>query len=419
MDSIQKMKLFLINLYTKIITTDNFYTNKKLYISFTFFFFVITFILFGWTQDFFCFDNSIKGDLFGQLGDFSGGILGPIFALISILLLIKTLNQQQNVTKENKILTETQRFNDLFFELVNLYQEQTKELQDTEICEVTENGKTRNVTFNCNNKDFFDINKRKAQKNFKPQASYLKNTRLAQNAYSTFYLEHKSKLAIYYRTLYRIFDLIHNSKTLEEDSRKEYAKIVRAQLTESELFFLRYNALTYYGENFIVLLNRYNILKHLPHFELLEFKDWWEHLSVDERSSIDVLFCIMKDLIKRADRDCLFNRQQVPIPSLRYSIYITLINKSDLVIEIKIKTKKLNTTNGYKGLDKFTNDQIQALLDCFIKELIVYSNFKKFNNPTDLKFYSLPILIKGNTVTIISGVKNEKHEKLNFRSIER
>ena len=157
----------------------------------------------------------------------------------------------------------------------------------------------------------------------------------------------------------------------------------------------------------------------MPHFELLEFKDWWEHLSVDERSSIDVLFCIMKDLIKRADRDCLFNRQQVPIPSLRYSIYITLINKSDLVIEIKIKTKKLNTTNGYKGLDKFTNDQIQALLDCFIKELIVYSNFKKFNNPTDLKFYSLPILIKGNTVTIISGVKNEKHEKLNFRSIER
>ncbi len=398
---------------------DNLSTNKWFYISFTSVFFVVTFVLFGWAQDFFCFQNSIQADLFGQIGDFSGGILGTIFALISTLLLIRTFHRQQQVTKENKTLIETQRFNDLFFQLLNLYQGQTKELQDSDEYEQTDkDGKTQKVTYNCNNKDFFDFNKEKAQKSFIPQANYRNNIRHAQKTYSSFYFEHKSKLAIYYRTLYRIFDLIDHSNLLEEDSKKNYAKIVRAQLTESELFFLRYNALTYYGNNFVFLLNRYNVLKHLPHFELLEFKDWWEHLTNEERSSVDVLFCMIKDLIKDAEQECLYERQQVQIPALNHSVYINLLDKSDLFIEIKIKTTKTNTANDYIGLDKFTNEQIQALLDCFLKELLVYSNFKAFNNLSDLQFYSTPITVKGHTTTILSGVRNIKQEKLHFKFVE-
>ncbi len=400
---------------SKVSKIENLYFNKWTYILLTVIFFSCTIFLFSWKRDLFFFEYSIKNDLFGQFGDFSGGVLGTIFALISTLLLLRTLYQQQQITNENKRLTETQRFNDLFFEILNLYQEQTKELQDEGIYEKEVEGVLTQYEHSCNNKDFFDFNMYKVQKSFTPQSSYSKNQREAQNVYSTFFLENKSKLAIYYRTLYRIFDLIHNSKLLDEESKRNYSKIVRAQLTESELFFLRYNSMTYYGKNFIQYLNRYNILKHLPHFELLEFKDWWEHLNSAEKTSIDVLFCIIKDMIKDAETKNIYITQQVPIPSLKYSIYITFIDQSNLAIEFRVKSKNTNTTNDYKGFEKFKNEEIQALLDCFLKELVLFSNFKSFNNPADLKFLSPTIVTKSNTTTITSCVKNTKNNKLRFR----
>ncbi len=400
---------------SKVSKIENLYFNKWTYILLTVIFFSCTIFLFSWKRDLFFFEYSIKNDLFGQFGDFSGGVLGTIFALISTLLLLRTLYQQQQITNENKRLTETQRFDDLFFEILNLYQEQTKELQDEGIYEKEVEGVLTQYEHSCNNKDFFDFNMYKVQKSFTPQSSYSKNQREAQNVYSTFFLENKSKLAIYYRTLYRIFDLIHNSKLLDEESKRNYSKIVRAQLTESELFFLRYNSMTYYGKNFIQYLNRYNILKHLPHFELLEFKDWWEHLNSAEKTSIDVLFCIIKDMIKDAETKNIYITQQVPIPSLKYSIYITFIDQSNLAIEFRVKSKNTNTTNDYKGFEKFKNEEIQALLDCFLKELVLFSNFKSFNNPADLKFLSPTIVTKSNTTTITSCVKNTKNNKLRFR----
>lgn len=394
----------------------NVYTNKQLYILITFAFFLISIIFFCWKEELFYFSYSINSEKFGQFGDFFGGILGTIFALISVLLLINTFIQQRKITAENKVLVETQRFNDLFFELLKLYQSQTKELQEEGKFNELEDGKPVLKHINYNNKDFFDFEKRKVQELFTPQSSYKKSIREAKNSYSSFYLNNKSKLAIYFRTLYRIFDLIEKSNLLDESSKRHYSKIIRAQLTESELFFLRYNALTYSGVNFIFYLNRYNILKHLPHFELLEFKTWWTLLTKEERNSIDSLFFIIKDIIKESNLRLDDFKMQVPIPSVKYSIYIYLkAKRSDLLFEVKVISNTINTTNGYIGLDKFSNDKIQALLDCFIKEMVIYSNFNKFNKLSDLKFYSTPITIKGNAYIIQSGVKNKLGSKLVLR----
>jgi len=387
----------------------NIYTNKSIYSLLTVLFFIISLLFFSWKSIIFEFEYSIDSERFGQFGDFFGGVLGTIFALISVLFLVNTFLQQRKITYENKSLVKTQRFNDLFFELLKIHQEQTKELEVIE--EVTSERKS----YTYNNKDFFDYNKKIIQNSFITQGSYSRNIREAQNAYSLFYLQYKSKLAIYYRTLYRIFDLIDNANLLEEDSKKHYSKIIRAQLTESELFFLRYNALTYYGDKFIRYINKYNVLKHLPHFELLEFKHWWSLLSNEERASIDVLFYLIKDLIKEMINDKSTGKKQVPIISFRYTITINLIGKSDLSLEIKINTLKQNTTNIYMGFDKFSNETLQALIDCFIKELVMFSNFKKYNTFKELKFHSLPILSKGNTAIIQSGVKNKYDKELIFR----
>src|SRR5690554_2289226 len=144
----------------------NLYKNKKIYIGLTIVFFLISLIFFGWKQKIFIFSTTIESEIFGQFGDFFGGVLGTIFALISVLFLINTFIQQQLITRENKSLVNTQRFNDLFFELLDLYQSQTKELQDVEEFDKNEDGKINRYKITYNNKDFFDFNMRKIQDSY-------------------------------------------------------------------------------------------------------------------------------------------------------------------------------------------------------------------------------------------------------------
>ncbi|MFV0398642.1 MAG: putative phage abortive infection protein [Bacteroidales bacterium] len=113
----------------------------------------------------------------------------------------------------------------------------------------------------------------------------------------SFYIKYKSKLSICYRTLYRLYNLIDESKTIDENTKKNYLKIARAQYTESELFFIRYNAMSFYGEKFITYINKYNILKHLPILNLLEFKEWWQFLDNDERTSINIILYLIEKKI--------------------------------------------------------------------------------------------------------------------------
>lgn len=74
------------------------------------------------------FSCPIDYNLFGTFGDFVGGILGTIFALLGTLMVVRTFRYQQSVTRDNKKQLETQRLNDLFFELIKLYQTEVNEL---------------------------------------------------------------------------------------------------------------------------------------------------------------------------------------------------------------------------------------------------------------------------------------------------
>lgn len=388
--------------------------NKWYYIIPTTAFFFIAVFVFSWEQDFFCVDDSIRGDLLGQFGDFFAGILGPLFSLVSILLLIKTFTQQQAITTENKELSITQRFNDMFFELINLYQSQTAELQDdVEIDEIDGNGETVRMSYECDNKDFFDFNKIKIQQEFEVQKSYSKNRFQALSDFSNFYIRHKSKVGIYFRTLYRIFDLIDKSD-LTEENRINYSKIVRAQLTESELFFLRYDAMSYSGSKFTMYINKYNILKHIPHFELLEFKYWWNQLTPTQRNGIDVLFFMFKTSIKNLSQQQ--GTETISRKSGRYQFKIDHSQINEFVITI-IKDDSKNSTipDIIDGLEVFSIEDIERLFECLIKEIVMISNFNKYNIRREIEFFSEDVIINGSISTITTGVRNTQNNKINFR----
>lgn len=367
----------------------------------------------------------VDHELLGTFGDFIGGVLGTIFTIASVILVAQTFLHQQNVTKDNKIELRTQRFNDSFFELLHLYQSEVRELcgYKERIVDIEKDDKNDRLHIHkeglqYNDKDFFDEEKVKIQKGYRNQRSFDKNRKRAVGYYMLFYTKYRSKIAVYYRTLYRLYELIDKTDLISEIQKKDYAKMIRAQLTESELFFIRYNAMTIYGKQFIFYVNKYNILKHLPAFELLEFKDWWVRMNTIEQEGINMIYYTirkaLKDVLEQCDRNGSTKALLFPDAASKYQIWLLCRKKNDVELKLIIDHNSQHYTSEYRGLTKLEHKKIQQLLDCFIKEIFIYSNFSQYNIDADLETYSLPIITENNKTIINSGIKNIKSEELHI-----
>lgn len=390
--------------------------NKWFYVIVTILFIFGFAYVFVWMRPCVIFDEKYVADnaLLGTFGDFIGGVLGTIFAMISILVMIKTFESQRKVTIKNEEQLENQRLNDLFFELLRLYQSETQELCGSKDGDIVGN---RVTVFNYNNKDFFDFEKETIQKNFHPVNSFEGNKEKALLSYMEFYVKHRTKVGACFRTLYSIYVLLDKAN-VKQEVKRSYLKILRAQLTESELFFIRYNAMTYYGIHFINFIVKYNILKHLPIFDLLEFKDWWKDLSPDQRIGINILFynCsrILRTLLKNSGNQV----KKSPDSKNRYCYVIEAIGGYKVEISFFINTNQENKEYEYSGFEKMAPKRIQQLLDCYLKEVFIYANFERLNKLSDLKFYSSPIEQKDNIIKINSCVQNLYKERLKIRYSE-
>ncbi len=71
-------------------------------------------------------------------------------------------------------------------------------------------------------------------------------------------------LGHYFRNLYHIVKYIDDDKSLKTfDLKYKYAKILRAQLSAPEINLIALNGLTYYGEGFKPLIDKYRLLKNM------------------------------------------------------------------------------------------------------------------------------------------------------------
>ena len=392
--------------------------------------------------------KSSDHSFWGTFGDFIGGVLGTILTLISVIYVVKTFREQQKEAK-------TQRFNNLFFELLRVYQEQVEEL-----CIKGEDGKEY-----CG-KEFFEYGQRDisdkvtcalekndfAEKNrisyYIRELVLLKNTRkidfaklnrisyyirelvLLKNSYSPFYLENRSKLAPYFRTLYRMFEVLENNEKLLGDKSKEYAKIIRAQLSESELFFIRYNAYSFYGKNLQKHINKYNLLKHLPVFELVEFKNVCDNDNIGIKSenseSINAIYYDIRKTLK----DILYNSNQkyklgtselIELSKFtkKHKLFITLQEKYKIEFKYTMdKSVKKITNPNFNFFDNLNQLQKNILLGLFINELFFDSNFSEFNKRiskgkgVEIKEYS-----NDNENQIIITIENKNRKPLRLKKV--
>lgn len=358
--------------------------DAKFYFFLSVIFFTITIICFTWQiWDTISLSLPIDTTIWGQFGDFIGGTLGSIFSLISVMLVVWTFKTQNKTS-------ETQRFNDLFFELIKLYQEQEKELEYIVIDTYCGFPYREKYTY----KDFFSLLNEKLLIIYQPTNSISRNRKEAIAKYIEITLDFKNKLSLTFKTIYQILCLIDNSNLNQKD-KIEYLKIFRSQFTVSELLFLRYHIKSGEYKKFAYLVNKSNLLKHLPLFELLEFKYWRDKLNKQEIRVANSFYITLIKSIKK-------NEANVSSVDNLLSVIIKKDNTSLTLTFIKNK----NTS----WLSKFNKKEFENLCECIIKEIVLFSNYAYYNNYKELYFKHAET--NKNQITV--SVKNNKGNKLNL-----
>lgn len=344
----------------------------------------VALVLFFWGRTLFDYKETIDNELWGQLGDFIGGIVGTIISYISIRLLVKNLreqmkanNQHEKSNKQNARVYELQQFNEMFKLLFSQYQETInnyryapdlsgKKALFAIVKDVMQHGRT--ITEN----------------------TYMEREKKALDIFDSYYVTHHDVAPVHFRILYRIFQLIDDAE-ISEEQRRDVAKIMRCQLSEEELFLLRYNCKSPYGEKMRIYVNRYNLQKHLPLLSLLEFSPFKNALADDKqrnRLNTDLLVIRkqVRDLFVKQDNAAkIFEKKYTP----RYQVRIE-VSSDNKLFRIDLTKNENNPVSQVETdidavLEKLGHDKINKLLYDLVCEIFVYSNFSLYNSYDSLK----------------------------------
>lgn len=180
------------------------------------------------------YDIPVNIESWGQLGDYIGGILNPVFGLISVVLVAATLKSQTQAAK-------IQAFESQFFTLLNLYSSIVENIDR----------KMEDKTFTVGRDCFRLFHKNissKAKDGSKPIGA----------AYQDFIEANGWELEHYFRTVYHLFKHVKDgSEALKLDklAKKKYYDLIKSQISQYELALLWLNIHGVHKGNWDLIIN--------------------------------------------------------------------------------------------------------------------------------------------------------------------
>lgn len=374
---------------------------------------VILFALTGflYKASLFNFEAKIDGALFGQFGDVIGGVVGSFWALAGVILFYvglteqrkaiqlnetallkqidalviqkeemgllrteykmarKVFEQQRDTAKEQVKTNAVQQFESNFYALINIYTHITDQL-------FGENGDLTKI-----NADF----REKFKSNIGLNKSFLERHNLAKSLYINIYQENSIKIAHYLKTVYRIFKVIEERTDFSDREKYFYAKIIRSQFTDEELFIIYYNALSSYGSNFRNLILKYNLLKHFYFLAKLEC----DKSSVNCFETLYFKECL-SDFIEESLAD--FSMQVDDLSNLEPS-HSSVFFHNEMVLNFDFSI----SSEEYLVVDVFCNPEVLLELNIskaefdffvgdFILDRVIFHNFCLFGDEDVMKY---------------------------------
>ncbi len=206
---------------------------------------LIALVTYVYWKNFHALGLSISTEIWGQFGDYLGGVLNPALSFISIVLVCITLI---TTSKQNA----TQSFESILFELLKFHKENLLNIQVIYSEEKISGSESlewyeKEIRWNFNNE--VDPIFNEAEK----MASAVDSIYLNQSNFC--------HLGHYFRNLYHIFKHIDDSKCITKTEKSKYAKLIRAQLSSIEADALFFNGLSTKGQAFKLYVERYALLQ--------------------------------------------------------------------------------------------------------------------------------------------------------------
>lgn len=323
----------------------------------------------------------LDAEAIGQYGDFIGGALGTFLTLlllyVTFTLQSRTFSSQEKVSQKNIEMLAIQQLNDKFFKLYDVYKDILEKFSVLVHDEYLE-GKSAI-------KNEYSL----LYNSFNHQTAPGVRRKSAVIDFLGFYASHKDFAPAYFRTLNLMFEEISLAEDVAIEERLKYVRLMRAQFTDTELIFIRYNAMTPLGVDSIDYINRYNLLKHLPPMELMEYKEWRIHhqMTQTQVNGLNNLLLALKSLMIHS----LDGEICKPIVSAdnRYTLGVSVKSGFDtmkVVIERDFAQKIYPNDFQFEGLEGFPVDELKDFFLYFIKDCVVIQNFNRFNVRKELTF---------------------------------
>lgn len=376
------------------------------------------------------FDNEYPVDngLFGTYGDFIGGVVGTIVAFYSAFLLVKTLQSQENVNKsvietndKISIASEKELYNTLLEVFNNKFERFMACYQNAIDNYVLE----KNDEVLTGRKAFEKIASEFINNDFTNNNDYLRRTQSAISEYMNFYSDNRLYLAVHFRMLYLLTSLVSTSG-LETNDMVLYAKLIRGQLSESEMTMLRYNCHSEYGVKMQKICNEFNLIKHLPVMQLLEFQEHYNNLKKVAKGEnvkelivgLDTMFITLRKYAKNIlEKDGPMKITYDKCKS--YTIELCVTEDREIFTMTLIKNTGVERRGGgiglsatEKALDYYTDNQLNKLFKDYLTELFYASNFYEYNEEKNVdkgtsakngKTYSFTFTINSNKRLALSS----------------
>lgn len=361
-------------------------------------------LLFFMNQVLGLFDGFVKTEVIGQYGDFVGGVIGTI---LSVVLLSDTFKSQIKESKNNAQVFESQQLNELVFHLLDQY---NSVVESFTIAKDDAHG----IRTILKGKEGLHYALVKMQEEFaSPQISH--SRKAALGLFQSFYDSHEDFAPIYFRTIYRIFDVIDKAK-VNDDVKVKYAKLIRCQFTETELVMLRYNAMWPVGKNMRALINEFNLLKHIRPLELLEYLEWRNRLTESSRRKVNILLYMVQ---KQVHDLFLSNDTTRAITSFKtkYNINVSkLENGTVCKFDFTRNTRIQINYDLFTSFDSVTIEEIRLLFVAWFKEMFVYSNYAMFNYRVEINSDGVERNVPKEHFSLI--IARPDHKKLIVSSVQ-
>lgn len=385
-------------------------------------------ILFSLNREF---DNEypIDNGLFGTYGDFIGGVVGTIVAFYSAFLLVKTLQSQENVNQSvietnNQISIASGK--ELYNTLLEVFNNKFERFMTCYQMAIDNYVIEKNNELLTGRKAFEKIASEFICNDFTNNNDYLRRTQSAISEYMDFYSNNRLYLAVHFRMLYLLTSLVSTSG-LETNDKVLYAKLIRGQLSESEMTMLRYNCHSDYGVKMQKYCNEFNLIKHLPVMQLLEFKMHYNILksAIEENVKelvvgLDTMFITLRKyakmvLDKDSQRNITYNGGK------RYSIVMSVTeDRKKFTLELKKDSGAERRGSGRlssaeKALDCYDSSQLEQLFRDYLSDLFYASNFYLYNGKENVSKGNFSE--NGDIITYTFVIEHEKRLALSSKQI--